>query len=428
MLKNNKFILYILLFVFIINSDVLRAQISISSPYSRYGIGDLQNNNSPLNMSMGGISIALKSPYFINTSNPASYSAFDSLSFVFESGAYSNIVQLGTNNLTENGNYTTLSNLKFGCPITKWWRSSIGLLPFSQVGYNIKDIENLEDIGKVEYLYKGSGGVNKFYWGNAIKINRNLSVGFNASYLFGTIDKTRYISFPDSVYFLNLRVKNFTKVNDFYINYGIQYYVKLKKNLELGSGVIFSNSTKIRAKDNIIAETFLPNISGVDIIKDTVENSPDVIGDIILPKNIGIGMVLKKSDKFMIGVDYQWQNWEKYSSFGEKDSLNNSMQLSSGVQIIPNSRSLNNYWEKINYRFGFRYSKTYLELRNNQLNEFGISFGLGFPIKRTNSTINIAAEVGQRGTTEHNLIKENYIKFTLGIAIYERWFIKRKFD
>ncbi|MCF8339273.1 MAG: hypothetical protein K9I74_14985, partial [Bacteroidales bacterium] len=60
--------------------------------------------------------------------------------------------------------------------------------------------------------------------------------------------------------------------------------------------------------------------------------------------------------------------------------------------------------------------------------EFGISFGVGLPIKNSQSSINLGVEIGQRGTTDNNLIEENYVKFTLGLAIFERWFLQRKYQ
>lgn len=130
----------------------------------------------------------------------------------------------------------------------------------------------------------------------------------------------------------------------------------------------------------------------------------------------------------MVGIDYKFQNWGKYKSYNSSDSLENSMQLSVGMEFFPDKRDYSKYWRTVGYRFGFKYSNTYLELNNNQLNDIALSVGLGFPIKRSKSTINVAAEIGKRGTTADNLIRENYFKISLSFAIYENWFYKRKFD
>lgn len=104
------------------------------------------------------------------------------------------------------------------------------------------------------------------------------------------------------------------------------------------------------------------------------------------------------------------------------------MRISLGGEYTPSLSTVSNYLQRITYRGGFRYSNSFLELRGQQINEFGISFGFGLPLPRTRSTINLAAEIGTRGTKSENLIKENYVRFTLGLSIFERWFIIRKYD
>jgi hypothetical protein len=104
------------------------------------------------------------------------------------------------------------------------------------------------------------------------------------------------------------------------------------------------------------------------------------------------------------------------------------MQFSVGGEFTPTSSMIASYWKRVKYRMGFRYNKTYLNLRNNQINEFGISFGVGLPIPRSLSTFNLALEVGRSGTTAAGLIQNNFFKLTIGIAIWERWFVKNKYN
>ena len=67
-------------------------------------------------------------------------------------------------------------------------------------------------------------------------------------------------------------------------------------------------------------------------------------------------------------------------------------------------------------------------LNDQQINDFGISFGVGLPVYHSNSTINIGAEIGRKGTKQNNLIVENYAKLNLSINLHDFWFIKRRFD
>lgn len=404
------------------------AQININSPYSRYAVGQIYKSSDPLIMAMGGMSLAYRSPYTINYSNPASYTAFDSLSFVFQGGVNSNFVTLKNNETSSQSNYTSLSYLLFGFPITSWWRSSFGILPYSKVGYDIRAIEYDSLVGNIEYIYDGSGGVNRFYWGNGFQVNKNLSLGFNFSYLFGSIEKSRAVSFPDSIYRFSFQTKNTTFINDVFLDYGLQYSKKLNNDLMLEAGLVFCNSLNIKTKETELSYTYISSGVGGEYLKDTIESYPETIGNIVLPVSFGIGLILKKTDKWLVGLDYYWQNWKKYTSFGEKDSLDNSMQISFGTQFTPDNSSISKYWEKINYRFGFKYGKSYVKIDNKQLQQFGISFGLGIPLKRSRSTLNFAVEFGQVGTTDKKLIQENYIQLSFGVSIHERWFFKKKYD
>ena len=96
MIKNRCNYRFYLSALFLILYCSLSAQTIITSPYSRYGVGDLTNNTNAWNFAMGGTAIGLRSPNHINLNNPASYTAFDSSSFVFEGGVVFNYVQLKT--------------------------------------------------------------------------------------------------------------------------------------------------------------------------------------------------------------------------------------------------------------------------------------------------------------------------------------------
>ena len=71
--------------------------------------------------------------------------------------------------------------------MTRHWRTSVGVKPFSDIGYNIVNSEVIDDIGSITYTYSGKGGLNQLYWGNAFKICKGLSIGLNVSYMFGSV-------------------------------------------------------------------------------------------------------------------------------------------------------------------------------------------------------------------------------------------------
>ncbi|MEI7724682.1 MAG: hypothetical protein WCK09_06230 [Bacteroidota bacterium] len=425
-IKPNSLRFPIILFLFCLNLTLF-SQIQIVSPYSRFGIGDLSGNNNAWNMSMGKLGIGVRSPSHVNYTNPASYTAFDSLSFVFEGGLSGEFVSLKSDYQNVSRNYASLGSLLFGMPVNRWWKTSIGLVPFSDVGYSVANYEEYPNSGTVVRLYTGSGGISRLYWGNAFRIGKSFSIGANISYLFGSMDREARVLFPDSSYSMNFKEVYYVTMSDLYYSFGAQYRAKLKNDLFLNLGAVFSPSLSMASKTDIFAATFQINSSGVESPRDTLVNTEGYKGRIVIPMSIGGGFSFDKTDKWIFGVDYKWQNWEKFRAFDLTDSLVNSWQVNVGGEITPNIDNYNNYLARIHYRLGFTYGKTYLHLRGQDLNEYAITFGLGLPLRGMKTMLNLGAQYGVRGTTSDQLIRESYFKIVVGFSIYERWFVKRKY-
>jgi hypothetical protein len=418
---------FTLLLLLVLSTSTLMAQIRVSSPYSRFGLGDLADNNNAWNLALGQTSISLRSPYHINYGNPASYTAFDSLSFVFEGGFNMDIVQLTSNVESASRTYASLGYLLFGFPATKWWKTSLGLVPFSSVGYNILNEEDYKDIGRVSRVYRGAGGINRFYWGNGFQPFKNLSIGFNVSYLFGNLELESLVIFPDSIYYANVQETNNVTVNDLYFDYGMQYYPKIGNDLFLNVGATFALESKMSAKTDYVVNTFFLGTTGIEYPKDTIAMADEYKGKVVIPMTFGGGVGMFKPDAWMIGVDCRWANWEKFTAFGISDSLVNSLQINVGAEIIPDINSYTKYFRRVSYRFGFMFNNTYLKLRGKQLGEYAVSLGFGLPLRGMKTGLNVSVMAGMRGTIENDLIRETYLRFIVGFSINERWFVKRKY-
>lgn len=407
----------------------VQAQVNYGSPYSRFGIGDINRVNNPVFQSMGGLSIGMRDAFHINYLNPASYSSLDTLSFLMEGGAMSKISEWKTNDVSETSEYSSLGNFNIAFPVCSKFKMSMGLVPYSNVGYEITASQFLSGIGGVDYIYEGDGGINKFYIGGAVNVAKGLSVGVNANYLWGNIDIANYSTFPDSTYYFDTKVLSSTSVSDLTVDFGVQYeyYFGTDNQWRTVVGAVFSPSFDLSSTQERLVTQMKKGSGGAESINDTISYTPKNDGDITLPSSFGFGFVVEKKDRLKLGLDYKIQDWSSYKSFGISDSLKNSNQLSIGMEYVPEHNVLSRYYKKMKYRIGFRYSDTYLQLRNNQLTDYGISFGVGLPVMKSGSSLNLGVEFGKRGTTDDLLIKENYVKFTLGISIYERWFIQRKY-
>lgn len=417
--------IYKKLFVFVLFLMVLTtkgiSQTGSISPYSRYGIGDVLPEGFTYQLGMGGIGAALISPNQINFINPASL-AYDTIT-IFDFAANGEIRRLERNTQNSTLNSASFSYFSLAFPVIKnKMGMSFGLLPFSSVGYNINVFEEVQNVGIVKYRYEGEGGFNKVFLASGIKVFNGLSAGVNASYVFGTIENRKSIEFPYNVNYFNSRYINDVTAKGFYFNYGLLYNKLLKNEKFVSVGLTSSLSTGVNASNVKNYYNYAISGFGGEIVKDSIYEESEKSGKIRLPDYYRAGVSYGKTGKWMAGADFSYNNWEKFRNFDSKDSLKNSYTFSLGGEYQT---------KKLIYRLGGRYTQTYLSLNNNQLNDYGITFGLSilkmFP-KRPPSAINIAVELGSRGTTESNLIKENYIRLNLGFTLTDIWFIKSKYD
>ncbi len=376
---------------------------------------------------MGKTYTAFRDSRTINSNNPASYTAFDTLSFLFDGGISNRFSQWKTINTTQNINHIDLGYLEVGFPIFKKLKVSAGLKPHSKVGYKIIDKEYNEILGTHQFEFEGVGGVNKFHFGIGYEILKGLSLGVNASYLWGTISLNRYSSFPDSAFYWTGKISQKRSLSDFSFTYGVQYEQHLSKQWKLVGGAVFKTKTDVSATEEFLATQISRTNDGTEYVHDTINYIPTYDGTITLPSSYSVGLLLEKKNRFRLAIDYRKELWETYKSFGVSDSLANGTFVGVGIEMIPKHNVLSNFYEKIKYRIGFHYSQSALQIKNTQINEIGITFGFGIPIKQSGSAVNLGIELGQFGTTDNNLVKENYIKFTAGFTIFERWFIKRKY-
>jgi len=408
-------------------SERTMAQARISSPYSRYGVGDLwQNHYSVTLAGMGNVGLAIRSNNYLNIKNPASYTGFDSTSFLFDVSALGMYTTLKTTEISQSADYGSLGYILFGTPVTKWWRATFGLIPFSNVGYYVTEEKIVDDVGKVQFIYEGSGGLNQLHLGNGFKITENLSIGFNASYVWGVIDRRRRVTFPDSLFMMSTRIDNFDHVSDMMFDIGAQYFIPMKNGMELGVGLVVKPGVNLNSTRKYLAQNYFGG-EDIEFPRDTVAYDASTRGTLEFPLGVGGGVSLRRADNFTVSMDVNWRNWKEYKSYGRSDSLQNSFSIHLGSEYIPKHNSITSYWHRVRYRLGVRYENTYLEINNQPIKEFGISFGLGFPFRRSKSMLNFAFEFGNRGTVENNLVQENFIKFTFGLSIYERWFVKNKY-
>ena len=421
---------YVFIVVFSLFSSITFSQISTNSPYSRFGLGSLNSSISPEQTSLGGSSVAYFNSNSINFNNPATYSSFQSKSFLFSTAIKSSTHNFSTVDQSQNETNTSFSHLAIGFPINKYVAVSSGLLPYTSVGYNLDydtlyaDLENAVSISS-----SGNGGLSEYFVGTAIKLHNTLSIGVNVSYLFGGLTNNKTSDFNNQEIF---NVSSIDRKNITGLSYeaGFLFNKEIKKEKYFTVGVSFQNNSELDVKQSVLGTTYDFTSNSI-IIKDTFQIDT-IFGNIVIPNKISAGMSYS-TKKLLLIINYSSQDWSDYQFLANgvsltEDNLNNSVCYSGGLQFTPNYNAHNKYWKKINYKLGGRYNKTYLNLRNNQLTEKSFTFGVGLPVKRTNTYYNLSVEIGDKGTTEENLIKEQFIRFAFGVTFKGIWFVKRKYD
>ncbi len=402
----------------------LWAQNSIS-PYSRFGIGQLESNRLAAQAGMGGIASALRNPESISIQNPASYSALKATTF--DVGAGATIVRL-TNNQRDQVNVTAnIRYFTFAFPVTKKWGLAFGILPYSSVGYQITDQQITANGDAVKYIYSGEGGLSQFFLGNGFTLGKNLSVGVNAGYLFGNIANKRALEYTSTQNTLNTRISNSVSVGSVFANYGLQYTIKRGEDQKIIIGYSGALSTKLNATQSTIADRYFYQGTAQRVV-DTIQNTESSNLKVTLPANHNIGITWQQARKWLVGVEGYYGNWAQYRSDVDKTKLENSYGVAIGTQFTPNDNAIGNYLKNIDYRLGVRAGKSFLMLNSTTINEREVSVGLGLPLAKVRSKVNIAVAYTNRGTVENNLLKEEILSFQLGLVLSDTWFVRRKYD
>ncbi len=419
------------LIILVLASNFVVAQTLTNSPYSRYGVGDLQFQGSGRSRAMGNTAIGSTSAFHINKVNPASYGSFLKNTFIMEVAVENKVTYFETGNDSQFSNYSNLSKLAAGFQIFPEWGTSFGLMPYSGVGYEATSYDSLyvdDEYSVFNNTYLGKGGLSELYWGNSFTFFNNYSLGLNTSYIFGSMDKNSVASISESGFLSKTYTYDRTLLNGFNYKFGFQYNdsIRSKKDttknmVSYTLGLTFENTTKLKAYNTLllIRKTQSTILKADTIVNDTLTN-----GHVMLPRSIGVGGSVKLYEKFTISADYYIQNWEATSFLDQSQPLVNSSSIGVGMEYCNNPISTI-YGKRIRYRVGGYYSNTYLKLNDYQIKDYGVTFGGGFPVKT--SLINASFQLGTRGALDQNLIKESYVLFNLNFSLYDTWFVKRRF-
>lgn len=439
-------------------SNDISGQYNPNSVYSRFGLGMIDNPGNVVHFGMGGITTPVSDPVALNLSNPASYSFLEVTNLqTTVKGAHisSTGATAATNYL--NGQIHELS-MGFKKPTSKWG-IAMGITPYSSVDYRFSSKDTLSDTLTATYNYTGRGGINRatlgvsrvFKLGGQDSVSRRvhqISIGLNGNYLFGNIVRENVAAFNQSEHYTTVENHNLW-VKGLSWEAGLQYKVNLTTRRDpqnrivggsaLQLGLTYSLNTDLSAEytELLYSIRFISNIA----FRDTARFLDALDGRLIIPQKIQAGAAYKvyhkKWGSFLLAGEYKLQDWSLYrlelaEDVNLDEGLNASQAWAAGLEYKPATDANNNFFNRLNYRVGYRSYASELTLNNTRIVQEATSAGVSVPFVRSQSKFHIGAEWGTRGTQEAGLVEEKYFGFMVGLSLspssFDRWFRQVKYD
>lgn len=403
------------------------AQSSTSSPYSQYGIGVLADQTTGFNRGMNGAALGLRQGNIVNTLNPASYSAIDSLTMIFDMGISGQITHYKEGDASVNAKTANFDYAVATFRLLPNLGMSFGLLPLSNIGYNYNTKTTLNDVyGTVTETYEGSGGLHKLYLGAGWRVFKPLSLGFNASFLWGKIDRSVTTSNSSAV---NSLSRSYTaNITNFTLDLGLQWEQKITKTETMTIGATVGIAHKLGAD----AVCTISNLNSGTTTSDTIPNG------YALPMTYGVGVAWNHAQKLLIDADFTLQQWGRVDYPGinangeyvmQSGMLKDRYQWKVGADYVFNARG-RNLAQRIHYRLGAGYTTPYYNINGKEgPKEISVSAGVGIPLQNSynnRSVLNVGVQWVHNSATD--MITENAFRLTIGLTFNERWFAKWRIE
>lgn len=414
---------------------VTYAQEGTVSPYSYFGVGDSRALGTIENQMMGGIGMYADSIH-INLKNPAALSKLgvqfgeDFGLTTYAAGISHKMLRLKSFSEQQSATQTNLEYLALAFTLKKGWGMGFGVTPYSSVGYSlVSEIDNEIDPAVINQ-YDGSGGLNRVYLSMGYAITNDISIGVTGNFNFGTLEYRRIQSVED-VQFGTLDERN-SRVNGLDFNYALNYMPTFKDKYQLVASLRVNTQANLTSENTQEVGSFsLVNGQNIEVLDVNLEAQGLRRTDLKIPTTTTIGLGYGESRKWFLGAEYSFQGLSSFSNdfLGvENLEYKNASSLALGGFFIPSYSSFDGYFKRVTYRAGLRLDKTGMVVNNTDINNFGITFGLGLPLGRSFSNLNVGFELGRRGTTSADLLEESYFKINIGMSFNDQWFRKRKIN
>ena len=389
------------------------------SGYSRYGLGDIRYVTSSRAIGMGSAGIASLSTNSMNQMNPAAWVRINRTRYA--AGARYEGYSISDGNQSTFLSGATFDGVTLSVPasVSSGIVFTAGIVPFSRVNYNIVSPDTQAGI---DYLlqYLGKGGVSLGYFGTSASITGDLHIGAKLNYYVGTVQHSVKQTFASSAYTSSevvrsdrLRGAGFTFGT---VYGGLKKILDLSEDRTLDVGALLTTTSYLTASE----ERFYRYTTASLTSRDTTESSD---GKIRLPYALGFG-ISYGTDRFLIAGDLYYQNWHRYTKNGIPDvELRDSYRFGIGAEILPKRDPSAPFTQRMSYQFGSFYQSSYYRIKNEPINEIGLTGGLELPIFG-DTRLNIAGELSVRGTTKYGLQKDRILRISFTLSSSELWFVR----
>ena len=401
------------------------------SPYSVYGVGDLHAAGTAYNASMGGVGIATRNKRFVNTMNPASVTARDSLSVMADFGVSGRFSLFSEGDLKNTNTLFNINDFVMSFPMWRKTAFMVGIQPFSDTGFSMAYVDKITSgeqsigyTGNRAYGAYGDGGLNQFFLGASALLWNRLSIGAQYNLYFGTISKYSASEFSDASY-RSQTLGDTLQVRAHAAKFGLQY------EQPIGTGKLVAGAT-YRLKAKVAGHAIeYSNVAELDLGGHELEKDNISLGD-----EMGFGLAYMQGDKWSMEVDYlrgDWtgSNFDKVRGFRNNGvhtfSTGVAQSFKAGFEITPNRNDIRYFLKRCTYRFGAYMDQSYYRVDGQPVTSAGITLGMTVPVFQGYNGITFAIDLGQRGFGT-GFVKENYLGFHVGFNIFDIWFRKPQYQ
>jgi hypothetical protein len=419
------------------------------SIYSRFGLGELHTFSSSQEQAMGGGGArALRSLNYTAFANPALWSDQE-LTRLNIGGRYRRVSAQDAGGQTSRLSSGRLQSVQFSFPLYAGKLGvGVGFRPYSRTEYRVLAQPQTVpgDSALYQIDYRGEGGLRQISGGLGYRFGDVLSLGVRGDVIFGILESQRRTTFSNRARFAPTVLSTRTRLAGFTGTAGglLSLSDVFRSEDALSIGATFTlparlSGERARTIGATLDRDTLALGSGAPATGDEENRAEE--GDLTIPLSAALGLSYKPSDRWTLIADGLYEPWSNADSDFESaplpgiDALRDRLRFSVGAELLPAGNNRNaTFFSRTAYRLGAYYEQTYVDAQTvfddapegTGINALAATGGVSLPTPLYGTRIDVGVEVGTRGTTDADLIRDVFYGLSLNVNLGERWFQRRK--